>query len=233
MLQVISGPTGSGKTSVAEKCGEKLFNADAFQFYREIPILTNQPASKDGLHFFGDRSIVHPTNAGNFAREAKPFLPARGIWVGVGLYLNAVLYGLDEDRKKGTPFQGEPRVPFRMVVLNPDRKTLYHSLDQRVDDMLEAGAMEEAREIFKMVEKGEVSRANPVLKAIGLNHLIQHFEGKLNFDETLRLWKRDTRRLAKRQVTWLRKFAVPSSYCAWFDPFSAAHETIKDFLGGS
>lgn len=222
ILRVVSGPTGSGKSSwasgLAEGRGLALFNADAFQFYREIPILSNQPADRDRWQFMAFRSLSDPLNSGEFGRLSERSLEQEGIWVGTGLYLGAALYGLDEDRKKGVPFQGAPKREYRAVVFDPDRSQLYRMLDQRVDEMIQGGAIEEGRRIADLIRRVEVPRENPVLKAIGLKHLLSHWLDDLDLEISVREWKRDTRRLAKRQWTWLRKFMPPSDSCLWIDP---------------
>lgn len=227
-LVVITGPTGSGKSAIAELAGATIFNADPYQFYREIPILSNQPKNLGRYRFVADRSIAEPTNAGVFGREVLGVLDDVGIWVGVGLYLGAVLYGLDEDRKRGTPFQGRPRRDFRMLVLNLDRQYLYAALNRRVDEMIESGARKEADLIFEMIRSGKISEHHYVTKAIGLNHLIRFLKNEMTYDECIRLWKRDTRRLAKRQMTWLRKFCPPAVNILWA---RSLDEAIDRFQG--
>ncbi len=235
ILRVISGPTGSGKTnwatSLAQRESCSLFNADAFQFYREIPVLSNQPADRERWKFMAFRSLNEPLNSGEFGRLSEPSLDHKGIWVGTGLYLGAALYGLDEDRKKGVPFQGPPKRTYRAVVFDPDRSRLYQLLDQRVDEMMEIGALEEGRQIAERVRCGEMIRSNPVLKAIGLKHLLGHFLDEVSLEVSVREWKRDTRRLAKRQWTWLRKFMPASSSCLWVDPGQSL-DAAERFLRG-
>lgn len=222
-LTVITGPTGSGKTDLALRVARALklplVNADAYQLYREIPVLSNQPNIDElqGLstHLLATESLVHPLNAGDFARRAEEYLNRAGVWVGTGMYLGAALYGLDSDRKKGTPFQSHPRVSFEMMVLNPPRQELYDSLNKRVDQMLSSGAFQEAQKVFNLLQSGELKPENHVLKAIGLQHLLRVCQKELSLEDAVSLWKRDTRRLAKRQWTWLRKFCPPSSTCHW------------------
>lgn len=235
-ILVMTGPTGSSKSKWAEevRCDEwpTLFNADAFQFYQEIPVLSNQPDQNQRGHykFLADLSLSRMRNAGDFAREAEPLLDAPGIWVGTGLYLGAALYGLDHTGIKGTPFQGAARRSMKMVVLDPPRKLLYERLDSRVDTMIERGAVAEAVKIRGMIEAGEIDPSHPVLKAIGLKHLLLVEQKELQFEDAVQLWKRDTRRLAKRQWTWLRKFCPPSSNCLWISESAEIVDMIQRFF---
>lgn|GEM_PF-4291615 len=233
----ISGPTASGKSKLAEdlakKINRRLINADAFQFYKEIPILSNQPKKiKDDWLFFSDRSLLDPLNAGDYGKRVLPHLDSKALLVGTGLYLGAALYGLDENGVKGTPFQQEPRVEFLMLVLSPERDELYRRIDERVDEMIEQGALEEAKVVFQMIDRKKISSTHPVLKAIGLKHLLAHLRSEWGWDECIRVWKRDTRRLAKRQWTWLRKFCPESGRISWLS--SAEGENLKqidEFFG--
>lgn len=225
LFRAISGPTGVGKTDFALRILEiapdlKIFNADAFQFYREIPILSNQEKFPPHIKtkYFGYRSISQAHSAGEFSKEVLQDLNEEALWVGTGLYLSAALYGLDEDGRKGTPFQGEARMDYRILVLTMDRASLYQKLNERVDKMLEAGALEEARHVLQMIHRGEVSPDAPPLKAIGLKHLLAFLRKEMSWEDCIEQWKQDTRRLAKRQWTWLKKFCAASEKIRWLDP---------------
>lgn len=88
---------------------------------------------------------------------------------------------------------------FIKIGLIRDRAELYRLIDSRVDEMLAAGLADEARSIMKM---------NPdrtPLQAIGYKEFIPFFNGMIPMDEAVRLVKRNTRRYAKRQLTWFRK----------------------------
>ncbi len=235
MQRVITGPTGSGKSDLAEVLskisGLEILNADPYQFYKEIPLLSNQPKiPSNPIHFLANHSILNPTNAGDFSRDVLPYFERPHLWVGMGLYLGAGLYGFDENHKKGTPFQGEPRQPFRMIVLNPERSYLYKHLDARIDQMVEEGALKEAQRVRDLLEAGYLKRENPVLKAIGLQHLLNYRQGRFSWEECLRVWKRDTRRLAKRQWTWLRKFCAPKPSILWIQDVERENSMIRSFL---
>lgn len=105
---------------------------------------------------------------------------------------------LSEWQKKTEPSVRAP-VTQRAVLL-PDRETLYDRINQRFDVMMAEGALGEARRVH---EKNYPDRA-PMLKAIGLSHLLSHLDGECDLDEAVEIAKRDSRRLAKRQMTWFR-----------------------------
>lgn len=86
------------------------------------------------------------------------------------------------------------------LVLNPERALLHKRIGERVDEMIDAGAIEEAVALGALGLSGEL----PAMKAIGVRQLIEHHAGKLTLDEALAGIKTETRRYAKRQMTWFR-----------------------------
>ena len=102
-------------------------------------------------------------------------------------------------------FQAEPGTPIlktttAKLILAPKRETLYQRCEDRFDMMLEAGALDEARAL----NDKRFSQSLPVMKALGAAELIAHLEGDLAMDDAIELAKRNTRRFAKRQMTWFR-----------------------------
>jgi tRNA dimethylallyltransferase len=94
--------------------------------------------------------------------------------------------------------------PFRalMIGLALERGALYRRIDRRVDAMLEAGL---EREVRMLLDRGY----GPELKSmqsIGYSHMAAFIIGAINLEECLRTLKRDTRRFAKRQMTWFRSY---------------------------
>lgn len=99
--------------------------------------------------------------------------------------------------------QTHPMIPkqfCRMAVLMPQRQLLYNKINHRFDHMVELGGLEEAR---RTLARG-YDLKSPMMKAIGLSHLLRHLRGELEYKEAIELAKRDSRRLAKRQMTWFR-----------------------------
>ena len=80
-----------------------------------------------------------------------------------------------------------------------DRAILYERINLRVDQMLKAGLVEEARELWQ--QSGMKTAAN----AIGYKELIPYFEGQAELGECIDKIKQETRRYAKRQLTWFRR----------------------------
>lgn len=89
---------------------------------------------------------------------------------------------------------------WRAVVILPDRAALYARCDARFDAMLADGALEEVR---VLLAKG-LDPNLPVMKAVGVRELGRHLAGELILDAAADLARQETRRYAKRQLTWLR-----------------------------
>lgn len=107
-----------------------------------------------------------------------------------------------------TAWRAETRAPlapddWRAVVIEPPRPELYALCDARVAAMVEAGALDEVR---ALVARG-LSPELPAMKAVGVRPFAAHLAGAISLDAALIQVRRDTRRYAKRQLTWLRNQA--------------------------
>ena len=94
---------------------------------------------------------------------------------------------------------------FARILVMPERATVYAACDARFDAMLAAGALAEARRVAALGLDPSV----PAMKAVGLAPLIALAEGRIGAEEAVRRAKRDTRRYARRQMTWFRHQMVP------------------------
>lgn len=97
----------------------------------------------------------------------------------------------------------KPTVPFRFrtVVLYRERENLYRRIEHRVDAMLRDGLLDE---VGNLLDQGYDPSLNP-LQTIGYQEPIAYLRGDLGYDEMVDLLKRNTRRYAKRQMTWFRR----------------------------
>lgn len=97
--------------------------------------------------------------------------------------------------------QEPPPYSFRTVVLNRERKELYARIDRRVEEMMRRGLVDEVR---RLAEAGYDLSVNP-MRTIGYQEPMAFIRGEISHDEMIRLIKRNTRRYAKRQLTWFRR----------------------------
>ena len=95
-----------------------------------------------------------------------------------------------------------PPYSFRVTVLTLDRSLLYRRIEQRVDAMLTAGLMEEVQIIHDM----QLDRTLPALKSIGYKETLAYLDGVYTWPEMIEVLKRNSRRYAKRQITWFRRY---------------------------
>lgn len=91
------------------------------------------------------------------------------------------------------------RAQWAGIALSPEREPLYAKINARYDAMLEAGALEEVRAFAAR----NVDPALPAMKAHGAPALMQHLSGDMPLHVAAEVGKRDTRRYAKRQFTWI------------------------------
>lgn len=82
-----------------------------------------------------------------------------------------------------------------------ERDKLYQRINERVEKMYQAGILTELKKVLK---KG-YARNSPGLEGLGYQHLLEYLDGKIKLEEAITFWKRDTRRYAKRQMTWFKK----------------------------
>ena len=87
---------------------------------------------------------------------------------------------------------------FRQIGLMWDRKILYKNIETRVDSMLKEGLVDEVSSIIKL---GYAKDSNS-LNTVGYKEIIQYLDGEISIDRAIELIKRNTRRYAKRQMTW-------------------------------
>jgi tRNA dimethylallyltransferase len=103
------------------------------------------------------------------------------------------------------------------IGLELPREELYRRVDERMDKMIEAGLFEEAQDLYP-------HRHRQALKTVGYQEIFDFMDDKFSRDEAIRLLKRNSRRYAKRQLTWFKR----DSDIHWFSP--NAYDTILEFV---
>ncbi|WP_316860084.1 tRNA (adenosine(37)-N6)-dimethylallyltransferase MiaA [uncultured Cohaesibacter sp.] len=106
------------------------------------------------------------------------------------------------------------------LVLCPPREDVYRRIEDRFDHMVALGGIEEAVHMNDLGLDPDL----PAMKAIGVALLWEHAKGELSYEEAIELCKRDTRRYAKRQMTWIRNQMSDWSL------FETAEAAIEYFL---
>ena len=268
MTKIISlyGPTAVGKTTcaieIAQQLGCEIVSADSRQFYKEMTIGTAVPSNEELMKV--KHNLVHshsimdePVTSGVFEREALEIINnAKSDYIvvvgGSGLYIKALLYGLDslpkddelretlkektleellevikandplyiemvdtQNRRRveravevimltGKPYSAQRtggnahrNLNFVEVVLDRPRDVLYDRINQRVDIMMAEGLENEARQLYDYRER-------QALHTVGYREMFDYFDGLTSLDEAVELIKRNSRRYAKRQLTWAR-----------------------------
>lgn len=96
-----------------------------------------------------------------------------------------------------------------IIVLNRDREILYDRINKRVDIMMENNLVYEVKNLLNMgYSKDLIS-----MQGIGYKEIIKYLEGEYSLDEAVEIIKRDSRRYAKRQITWFKRYKESK----WFD----------------
>jgi tRNA dimethylallyltransferase len=298
-LIVVVGPTAIGKTAhsiaLAQALGCEILSCDSRQFYNEMCIGTAVPEPDELAatphHFIQHKSIRESYNVGAFEKEAIAKLDElytksnTAIMVGgSGLYVNAVLYGLDtfppievsiresiqahyaaqgieylqNELKRLDPayyqtiqtenpqtLQNPQRLmrfvevcvgtkkPYSsflqqvsvirnftpiLIGLDAPREVLYERINLRVDQMMEKGLVQEVTALL-------AEQDNNALQTVGYKELFAHLNGNCTLTEAVEAIKQNTRRYAKRQLTWFKRNAD----IQWFD-YQTPTASILDYI---
>lgn len=125
-----------------------------------------------------------------------------------------VVRALEVCLASGQPYSGfrgreSPARPFRLIKigLEREREELYQRIDARMDQMIAQGLLEEARALYPF-------RHHNALQTVGYQEIFDFLEGQYDWEEAVRLLKRNSRRYAKRQFTWFRR----DPGFTWFHP---------------
>ena len=123
-----------------------------------------------------------------------------------------------ESRKNGVKYD------YKVFALNMDRDLLYDRINRRVDIMIENGLIEEVKDIVKNYNDYPTS-----MQAIGYKEVVEYLEDRLTKEEMIDKIKQESRRYAKRQLTWFRK----NKDTIWLDGLDSIQNNIELIIKNS
>lgn len=228
MIYVVVGPTGVGKTKLSVMLAKKLdavvFNADSMQVYKELNIGTAKIKKEEmeGVphYLFDIASISDEFNAFKYQQMGRQLLDKfndKNIVIvgGTGLYIKALLYDYTFDENEN---RNKKLYDFKIIGLTRDRTHLYQIINDRVDQMISNGLIEEAKSLFiKNYDKRALNTA------IGYKEIFSYFKGELSKEEAIEKIKQNSRHYAKRQYTF---FNNQFDNIKWYNVDDISLETI-------
>lgn len=127
---------------------------------------------------------------------------------------NRILKGLEISVMTGKPYSSfltrmkkSREFSILKIGINLNRDELYDRINKRVDQMMDKGLLEEARNLYPLKELN-------ALNTVGYKELFSYFDSSISLEKVIELIKRNTRRFAKRQITWFQR----DSEITWFNP---------------
>ena len=114
--------------------------------------------------------------------------------------------------------KGSDKYNLALIGLNMDRKLLYERINRRVDLMLEKGWLKEVQDLLN---RG-VPQDSPALQGLGYKQLIMYLNKEISYEKAVEIIKRETRRYAKRQITWFKR----ENQIQWIDVTNKSKDEI-------
>jgi len=148
--------------------------------------------SKGLAQLYGDLLRIDPESAARIhPNDRQRILRAIEVFELTGVALSVL--------QKGHGFK-EKLFPSVKVFINREREALFERINRRVDLMIESGLKDEVEKLLGMGYSTNLKS----MQSLGYKQMSAHISGALSLDEAVRLIKRETRRYAKRQITWFR-----------------------------
>lgn len=137
-----------------------------------------------------------------------------------------VIRALEVFESTGQPFSSFRKAetntrPFNIIkiALDMPREQLYDRINQRVDNMMEEGLLEEVKQLAPY-------RQLNALNTVGYSEIFDYLDGRITLDKAVDLIKQNTRRFAKRQLTWFRK----DKDFHWFEVNESLYKNLVNYL---
>lgn len=198
-LRALRHPMALGDT-----CGDPAFR-------REMETIAQEDGGRERLHAMLSKTdlksaeVIHMNNVRRVIRALEVY------------HLTGVPFSQQPQNHEEPPFQ------YRVASLTMDRELLYRRIEQRVDDMLKAGLIDEVQ---RLLDRGVPTTAQAMM-GLGYKELIPYLRGECALEEAIYAIKLGTRHYAKRQLTWMRR---EEDVC-WVDSTSSdAFEQLEQWF---
>ena len=119
--------------------------------------------------------------------------------------------------------KNEVEFDYKVYALNWDREKLYERINKRVDIMLEQGLIEEVKNVYEKYNEFPTA-----MQGLGYKEVVEYLENKMSKEEMIEKIKQETRRYAKRQMTWFRK----NKQTIWLNAEDEIQNNIEIILEG-
>ncbi len=129
--------------------------------------------------------------------------------------------GKNKTKQEENSKKNGPKFDYRVFALNIDREILYETINSRVDKMIEDGLIEEVESIYK-----KYNCFPTAMQAIGYKEVVEYLKNETTKEEMIEKIKQETRRYAKRQLTWFRK----NKDIKWLNGLDDIQNNIKIIL---
>lgn len=137
-----------------------------------------------------------------------------------------IIRALEVAEKTGKTFSqlqqaSDPLFDWLQLGVSSPRDVLYRKIDNRMDQMVDAGLLQETRRLAQ-----KYGWDAHIMSSLGYNQLKRHLVGDLDLEQALELMKKETRHYAKRQLTWLRR----DKRIKWVENAVEAKKTVRKWL---
>lgn len=117
--------------------------------------------------------------------------------------------------------KNKPEYNYIVFAINMNREILYDRIDKRVDMMIEKGLIQEVEELYKKYKKMPTA-----MQGLGYKEVVEYIQKKCKKEEMIEKIKQETRRYAKRQLTWFRK----NKEIIWLDGLESTQANVQKII---
>lgn len=175
-----------------------------------------QIVKEKGLNYLYEKALkIDPESMKKISRsDQKRILRVLEIYHQTGKTKSKI----DQESRK------EPEYDYKLFAINMQRDILYDRINKRVDIMLQDGLVNEVKEIYEKYKEFPTA-----MQGLGYKEVIEYLEGNINYEQMVEKIKMESRRYAKRQITWFKKYED----IIWIDGLEDTQKNIETIIKGS